>query len=121
MSYPNKVRNFTLISKRQDLSQEEFRRYWTEVHAPIAQRLPGLIGYVQHHVVDTGARGDFPAPPADVDGIVELIFESRAAMDAALSGPVGEELVEDARNFQSQMRKYIVEDVVIVPEEDTNE
>lgn len=112
------VRNFTLLTKRDDLSMEEFRRYWTEVHAPIAKRLPGLVSSIQHHVVDTAARGDFPAPPANVHGIVELVFESREAMDAALAGPVGQELVEDARNFQAQMRKYVVEDVVIVAEQE---
>lgn len=119
MSQEAKVRNFTLLTKRADLSQEEFRRHWTEVHAPIAKRLPGLLGYIQHHVVDTGARLGFPAPEANVDGIVELIFPNVEVMDAALNGPVGDELIEDAKNFMSMMRKYVVEDVVIVPEEES--
>ena len=112
----DRVRNFTLLTKREDLTLEEFRRHWREVHAPIARRLPGLRAYTQHHVVDTGARDDFPAPPATVDGIVELVFDSVEEMDAALAGPVGRELVDDARNFMSQMRKYVVHDVVIVEE-----
>lgn len=114
MSSERHVRNFTLLTKREDLTVDEFRRHWTEVHGPIAARLPGLRSYTQHHVVDTGARADFPAPDPTVDGIVELVFDSRERMDEALAGPVGQELVEDAANFMSQMRKYVVEDVVIV-------
>ncbi|WP_024367079.1 EthD domain-containing protein [Arthrobacter sp. TB 26] len=109
-----KVRNFTLLTKRDDLTLEQFRDHWRAVHAPIAAELPGLLSYTQHHVTDTGERATFPAPERMVDGIVEMTFESREAMDAALSGSVGLALVEDAANFMSQMRMYVVEDFVIV-------
>jgi uncharacterized protein (TIGR02118 family) len=110
------IRNFTLLTKRADLTTEQFRAYWREVHAPIAARLPGLISYTQHHVTDSGERATFPAPDRNIDGIVEMTFESREAMDDALSGPVGLALVEDAANFMAQMRMYVVEDFVVVDE-----
>lgn len=108
------VRNFTMLTKREDLSTEEFRDYWRNVHAPMARRLPGLVAYVQHHVVDSFARSDVPAPDANIDGVTELVFTSRAAMDEALNSELGRRLAEDAKNFMSQMRGYVVEDVVIV-------
>ncbi len=109
-----RVHNYTLLTRRADLTTEEFRRHWREVHADIARDLPGLVSYTQHHVVDSGARSSFPAPDRTVDGIVELVFESREAMDAAFAGPVGDRLVEDAGNFMAQMRMYVVEDEVVV-------
>jgi uncharacterized protein (TIGR02118 family) len=108
------VRNYTVLTKRDDLTIEQFREYWTQVHAPMASALPGLVEYIQHHVVESFSRASFPAPDQTIDGITELVFESREAMHAALSSALGERLAEDARNFMSQMRAYVVEDLVIV-------
>lgn len=113
-----RVHNFTLLTRRDDLTVEQFRSHWLHVHAEIARRLPGLVSYTQHHIVDSAARSVFPAPERTVDGIVELVFEDRATMDAAFAGEVGDELVADAENFMSQMRTYIVEDEFIVTEAD---
>ncbi len=42
-----------LVSKRPDVSVEEFRRHYEEIHAPLAAKhLPHLAKYVRNHVVD---------------------------------------------------------------------
>lgn len=110
----NYVRNYTVLTKRDDLTIEQFREYWTNVHAPMASALPGLIAYVQHHVIESFSRSSFPAPDHTIDGIAELVFENREAMRLALSSELGDRLADDARNFMSQMRAYVVEDLVIV-------
>ena len=110
----NYVRNYTVLTKRDDLTIEQFHEYWTNVHAPMASSLPGLVAYVQHQVVESFSRSSFPAPDQTIDGIAELVFESREAMHVALSSELGDRLAEDARNFMSQMRAYVVKDLVIV-------
>lgn len=69
------------ISKKPELSVEEFQRYWRDTHGPIAGRIPGLRRYVQSHVVpELYAR---PTQPA-FDGAAELWFEDLDAMRAAM-------------------------------------
>ena len=77
-----------LLSRRQDTAPDDFRRYWREVHGPLAARLPGLRRYTQNLVTDRSqlaidhARGGW-----DLDGISQLTFDDRAAMDAAATSP----------------------------------
>lgn len=39
-----------LLSRRASLTQSDFRRYWQDVHGPLAARLPGLDAYRQLHL-----------------------------------------------------------------------
>ncbi|HEY8614283.1 MAG TPA: EthD family reductase [Roseomonas sp.] len=77
-----------LLNRRPDTPPQEFRRYWREVHGPLAARLPGLRRYEQNLVTDRSqlaidhARGGW-----DLDGISQLSFDDRAAMDAAAASP----------------------------------
>jgi uncharacterized protein (TIGR02118 family) len=68
------------ITRRADLSFEEFSRYWHDVHGPIGRRIPGLRRLVQSHLVPhpAGIR------PADFDGMAELWFDDLGALDAAM-------------------------------------
>jgi uncharacterized protein (TIGR02118 family) len=73
-----------VIYKRPDLTQEDFRRYLQEIHAPLAKNLPGLRKYVQNFVSADPARN-----PPGWDAVVELYFDNRAAMEAAWASPQG--------------------------------
>ena len=37
-----------VLYKRPDFAEEQFAKYMCEVHGPMAERLPGLTGYVQN-------------------------------------------------------------------------
>ncbi|SHK05029.1 conserved hypothetical protein [Roseomonas rosea] len=77
-----------LLARRTDVSPAEFRRYWREVHGPLAARLPGLRRYEQNLVTDRSqlaidhARGGW-----ELDGISQLSFDDLAAMDTAAASP----------------------------------
>jgi uncharacterized protein (TIGR02118 family) len=73
-----------VIYKRPDLTPEDFRRYLQEIHGPLAKNLPGLRKYVQNFVCADPARN-----PPGWDAVVELYFDSRAAMEAAWASPQG--------------------------------
>ena len=108
------VHALTLLTKREDMSRQEFNDHWRTIHAPIGARFPNVVSYFQHLTVDTVARGAMPAPEPTVDGISELVFATRADLDAALSSPAAVEAADDAANFMSQMRMYIVESTTVV-------
>jgi uncharacterized protein (TIGR02118 family) len=99
-----------LLNKKPEWTGEDFRRYWTNTHGPIAARLPGLRSYLQHHVVDTAQRGiTYKRGPEHVDGLSELVFDDVAAMQAALASAVAPLLIEDEARFLGRLRIIAVD------------
>jgi uncharacterized protein (TIGR02118 family) len=88
------------ISKKPELSVEEFQRYWRETHGPIAGRIPGLRRYVQCHVVPE-LYGDRQPP---YDGAAELWFDDLDAMRIAMKSPEVAAALEDEKNFIDHSR-----------------
>jgi uncharacterized protein (TIGR02118 family) len=88
------------ITRRPDLSPEEFSRYWEHVHGPIGRRIPGLRRLVQCHAVPH----PHGLPPADFDGAAELWFDDLAAVDAARRSPEWRASTEDEANFVDSTR-----------------
>ncbi|MBO1074617.1 EthD domain-containing protein [Roseomonas marmotae] len=77
-----------LLNRRRDTTPDEFRRYWREVHGPLAARLPGLRAYRQNLVTDRSQLAiDHARGGMDLDGISQLVFDDLAAMEAAASSP----------------------------------
>ena len=64
------------ICRKPGLTREEFVRYWTEIHAPLGARIPGLRKLV--HSYTLAAPGDSRAP--DFDGMAELWFDDLSAI-----------------------------------------
>lgn len=100
---------FTL-SRRPDMTREEFQAYWREQHAPLVARHAEALRirrYVQTHAqtselatAQSAARGS----EADLyDGQAELWWDSLDDVAAAVSTPAGQqaaiELLEDERRF----------------------
>ena len=99
-----------VLHRRPDMDRDEFRRYWRDIHGPIAARMPGLRRYVQDHAL-TDVLGE---PPCD--GIAELWFDSEEAMRAALASPEGVATLADVPNFLDRDRigEMVVEEVTVV-------
>ena len=67
---------FYFITKRADLDEDAFRRYWREVHAPIVKRIPQLRRYLQSHAV-----AGTPLSPS-FDGAAEAWVDDAASLEA---------------------------------------
>ncbi|TMK41838.1 MAG: EthD family reductase [Actinobacteria bacterium] len=100
---------FTL-RRREDMTREEFQRYWREQHAPLVRRHAGALRiqrYVQVHARDTDLDEAVAAPrgsePRYYDGVAELWWDSLEDLVAAYSSEAGQaagaELLEDERRF----------------------
>jgi uncharacterized protein (TIGR02118 family) len=90
------------IARKPELSVEEFQRYWREVHAPIAAKIPGVRRYVQCHALpqlyDAG-----PMAPA-YDGAAEVWFDSHEAFMAAVGSPEVKAARDDETHFIDHSR-----------------
>ena len=106
------IKSLTFLKKKPGLSKEEFLRYWKEKHGPLAARVvPGLKKYVQCHPV--------PGFESDIDGIVELWWDSSEAFQAFLSWrqtDAAQVLKDDEDQFVDTSRwvRFVAEEHLIV-------
>jgi len=73
----NAVKSIELVTRRPGMALAPFRRYWCDVHGPLAAAIPTLIRYEQNHTADLGYA---MTPPARLDGLAITWFASTAAM-----------------------------------------
>ena len=106
------IKTLTFLKRKSGLSLEEFLTYWKEKHGPLAARVvPGLKKYVQCHPV--------PGFETDIDGIVELWWDSPASFQAFLSWRESDEakvLKEDEKQFVDTSRwdRFVAQEHLIV-------
>ena len=106
------IKSLTFLKKKPGLSKVEFLRYWKEKHGPLAARVvPGLRKYVQCHPV--------PGFESDIDGIVELWWDSPEAFQAFLSWrqtDAAQVLKDDEDQFVDTSRwvRFVAEEHLIV-------
>lgn len=104
------IKMVIFVPRQEDMTHEEFREYYRQDHAPLAEGLPNLRKYVV----------DFPTNPGDApyDAIAELYFEDMGGLGAAFESETGQEVQADAANFidQEAQRTMIVEEDVRLDE-----
>jgi len=93
------LKRLTLLRRRRDLTDAEFRRHWAEPHAAIARGFDGLVKYNQNRIDSVCHRSG--STRFEVDGIVELWFSSQVAVDANQTSATTEALIEDEPRFLS--------------------
>jgi len=83
-----------VLHRRADLTVEQFVDYLERVHAPMAEALPGLVGYVHFLPAFDPTR-----PRPLWDAVIELDWESVALMEQAWRSPEGETATKDLIHF----------------------
>ncbi len=88
------VTQLVLLTRRSDMSFEEFSNYWKDVHAPIGAKMPECKRYVQYHGGVAPANGE----PA-YDGVALLQFADMDALQRSWESPEGQATAADIPNF----------------------
>jgi uncharacterized protein (TIGR02118 family) len=101
------IKRISLVWKRPELSDQEFRRLWLGEHAEYAKRLPGLREYL----IDFVTEGPEEGPSA----IATLRFDTRAALEAAFSDPdLGRELLRTRETFARAVLVMMVDEHAVI-------
>jgi uncharacterized protein (TIGR02118 family) len=97
--------------RRADWTREQFRRYFRDVHGPLAMAIPSVRRYVQNF-----AEPDERRDPA-WDAVIEFWFDDRAAMEAAWHSEAGIRATQDNANCLDLARTSwsVVEEVIALP------
>ena len=102
------------ITKKDDMSDEEFFRYWKDVHGPIGARIPGLHKLVQSHRLPITADKKH----SDYDGMAELWFDNVKTLLAARESPEWKAATKDEENFINHKKTayFVTEEHTILDE-----
>lgn len=92
-----------LLTRRSDLTHDEFAQYWENEHAPLADDLPGVKRYTTAPVLNAD---DHP-----YDGVGEIYFDNIDDMRDAFDNDVGERIRADEENF--------IDDILVLPAAET--
>lgn len=109
------IKSVGLLTRRAGLTHEQFVHHWLHVHAPLAHAVPGVLRYVQSHILEERTRVDIPATDVEIDGIAELWYEDREAMARAMATPEAKALHADGALFIGRIKSYVVEEKQIIP------
>ena len=109
------IKSISLLTRKPEITHAQFVKHWLEIHAPLAHAVPELRRYVQSHIVDERTRPDIPTTDVQVDGIAELWYDDRAAMERAVASPEAKRLHADGALFIGRIKTYVIEEKPIIP------
>lgn len=91
------VKLMYVIAPKTGMIRADFQRYWLEVHAPIAKKIPHLKRYVINV-----SRPRYDGTSADIGGIAEFWFESLKVMKPALGTAEAKHARIDIQNHRGR-------------------
>lgn len=92
-----------LLTRREDMTHDEFVGWWLREHQPLASSLPRLRKLV-FNVVDGGGE------EARIDGISELWFDAQADFEAAYASDIGVATAADSMaHVSGRVRLFVTE------------
>lgn len=108
------IKRIAVLTRRPEISREDFARHWREVHGELSRRVPGMLRYVQNLVTEEVPHPHLPAGVSGVDGFAEIWFKDRASMEAALATEEMRTLFADGPNFTATSVTFFVEEDVLI-------
>ena len=112
------IKSLGLLTRRPELTHAQFVKHWLEIHAPLAHAVPGVRRYVQNHIIEERTRPDIPTIEVAIDGIAELWFDDRAAMNLANASPEAKRLHDDGALFIGHIKSFVIEEKTIIPKDE---
>lgn len=109
------IKIVSLLTRKPQLTHEQFVRHWRDIHGPLALAVPGVRRYVQSHIQGTRTRADIAETALEIDGIAELWYDDEAALKASAATPEAKALYADGALFIGGIKTYVVEEQVIIP------
>lgn len=95
-----------MLTRRDDMTHEEFKAWWLGEHQPLARQLPG-VRKIRFNVVE---QVEF----APCDGIAELWFETQDAFVAAYATEIGQAVAADSMAHLASRVRMFTEEVEVL-------
>jgi uncharacterized protein (TIGR02118 family) len=99
-------KSMILLTRRSDMTHQEFSEWWLGEHAPMARQLPGVQRITFNLVSDD--------QDVEIDGITELWFNSREDFLAAYETEIGKGVAADSIAHVSGRVRIFVEETPVL-------
>jgi uncharacterized protein (TIGR02118 family) len=97
------------LMRRQDrIDLTRFRRHWLDVHGPLVCAFPGILRYVQCHVIDSVAANE-SGLSMRIDGFPILYFDNDSDRSRAHGSPEMAACNVDSRQFVGAVSRVIAD------------
>jgi len=101
---PEMVNAIFMVCRLPGLDHRDFFEHWSEVHGPLAAKLPGLRRYIQNHgVLEAFTRGT-----QTHDGWSELWFDDFASFQQTVKSPEWSAMEEDGRTLFCAQKGIVI-------------
>lgn len=114
---PRIIKTLTFMARKPGTTHAEFMRYWLDVHAPMALRVPGMRGMICNEVtlVSTASAHLPGGPRIDIDGIAESWKEETSSLQNPAAPEAAKAWYADGPLFVGQIKGFRVSENVFVP------
>jgi len=92
-----------LLTRREGMTPEDFRRWWLDEHRPLALQLPGLRRMVVN-IVEAGRE------ESGIDGVSELWFDTQADFAAAYATEIGKTVAGDSMAHNTKRVRLFIDE-----------
>jgi len=99
----------TLITKREDMSHEEFERYWEDEHVSKVLELPNVRKYTIAPAISS---------EAPYDGVAELYFETVEDITEGDDTEAYDRIMDDEDNFVAERTAFVASEITQYDETD---
>lgn len=107
---PDAIKQFSWLERRPDLEPAAAQEYWRTDHAAIASRVPGIVRYVQNHVVPEQYR---PGRAPAFDGVpIVHMADLGAARAAARSAELAATRADEVNFLSGSPLPWVITDEI---------
>jgi uncharacterized protein (TIGR02118 family) len=109
------IKSLSLLTRKSQMSKEEFRRVWVGEHAPLVLAVPQVRKYILSFVLDEPNRPDVPTQAMNVDAVAELWYDDMAALKAAAASPEMKAVLANGALYLGAIKTFLTEEIAVIP------
>jgi uncharacterized protein (TIGR02118 family) len=113
---PRIIKTLTFMVRKAGATHEEFMRYWLDVHAPMALKVPGMRGMICNEVVSAsnGKLAISSGASVTIDGIAESWKEEGSSLQNPDAPDAAKAWYADGPAFVGEIKGFRVNENVFV-------
>ena len=103
------IKLISLVRRPKEWSREQLNEWWRGPHANSAKKLPGLLGYTHGDIKIDFDNPDSPEPAWD--GLAELYFKDKAALDKAFASKEWKDAVKETAGMGGKRIVLVADEI----------
>lgn len=108
------IKSLALLTAKDGMTREEFRKIWLAEHAPLVHAVPGVRKYVLSFILAEPTSANAPIQPVRVDAIAELWYDNIEAQRRAAASPEMKIVTDNGAKYLGAIKPLLLEEVSII-------